>query len=155
MITKTRSRRARRAVALVGTVAALASVTAATPVHAAPGGTSVVIVAHTDFTTEASEFDSSLEGCTSGTVVNAGDNREPAFTWWGGVFVGEKVFTCDDGVSGFTIRLKARFGPDGSTGTWNFTDGRGAFSGIKGSGSLVGIPVSQTILDDIYAGLVR
>jgi hypothetical protein len=143
----------RRAVVLVGAVAALASVTAAVPAQAAPGGFPVLVVAHTDFTTEVSEFDSNVPGCASGTVVNG--DVHLSFTPWGGIFVGEKVFTCADGESGFTVSLKARFGPEGSTGTWNLADAWGAYAGVKGSGSLVGIPRSETILDDVYTGVVR
>ena len=142
-----------RAVVLVGAVAALASVTAATPAHAAPGGFPVVVVAHTDFTTEVSAFDSNVPGCATGTVVNG--DVHVSYTPWGGIFVGEKVFTCADGESGFTVSLKARFGPGGSTGTWNLADAWGAYDGVKGSGSLVGTPTSETVLDDVYTGTVH
>jgi hypothetical protein len=60
-----------------------------------------------------------------------------------------------DDDSGLTVSLKARFGPEGSTGTWTLADAWGAYAGVKGSGSLVGIPRSETILDDIYTGVVR
>ena len=70
------------------------------------------------------------------------------------MFVGLKEFWCDDGESGFLIRLKARFGETGSTGTWNIVDAWGVFEGMKGSGSLVGI-VTDVALDDVYTGTVR
>jgi hypothetical protein len=153
MNNRTGPRWMRRAVVVAGAVAALASVTAAAPAQAARGGFPVEVVAHTDFTTEVSEFESNLSGCASGTVVN-GDFHD-SFTPWGGIFVGEKVFTCSEGDSGFTVSLKARFGPEGSTGTWNLVDAWGELAGVKGSGSLVGIIVSETLLDDVYTGIVR
>jgi len=142
-----------RAGLLTGALAAVASVTIAAPAHAAPVSFPVVIVAHTDVTVTASNFESNLPGCENGTVVDGigGDH----FTPWGGVFVGDKVFTCADGQSGFTIRLKARFSPAGSTGTWTLSDTRGNFAGVKGSGSLVGLITSDTTIDDIYTGTVR
>ena len=144
-----------RSVVLAGAAAAaVATVTVpSVPVDAAPVGQPVVIVAHTDFTVEASEFDSTLDGCESGTVINSSGG--PHFTPKGGTYAGLKEFTCDDGESGFSIRLTARFGPNGSTGTWTLADGWGDFAGLKGSGSLVGIISSDTIIDDTYTGTVR
>ena len=102
-----------------------------------PSGSPVEIVAHTDFTSDVSEFDATLDGCESGTVVN-GENATAHFTPWGGVFNGDKEFTCAGGLSGFTLRLKARFGEDGSTGSWTVASGWGALDGLKGSGTLAG-----------------
>jgi hypothetical protein len=134
-------------------VAALTAATAvAVPAQAAPVGFPVSITAHTDFSTASSQFVSNLPGCTTGTVTNGADSAAH-FTPWGGVFVGTKSFSCDGG-GGFDISLNAKFGADGSTGTWVFADGTGAYAGIKGSGSLVGIPTSIGI-DDMYSGTAR
>lgn len=134
-------------------VAAAAAISAtASPAAAAPSGMPVQIVAHTSFSSEVSAFESSLPGCEAGTVVN-GDvflNQTP----WGGVFSGSKVFSCGDDESGFVIRLRARFGADGSSGSWSLVDGWGELDGIDGSGSLVGIPTPDGI-DDVYTGSVR
>jgi hypothetical protein len=120
---------------------------------AAPQGLSVHIVAHTSLETEVSDFESSIEGCESGTVVNG---RSAAhFTPWGGNFHGDKEFTCDGDESGFTLRLKARFGEGGSTGSWTVVEGWGDLARIKGSGSLVGVPVTETQIDDVYTGVFR
>jgi len=109
---------------------------------------------HTSLDSEAAAFESSLVGCESGTVVNA-DSAQAHFTPWGGVFIGDKEFTCAGGLSGFTLRLKARFGGGGSTGSWTAVGGWGGLAGLKGSGSLVGISVSDIAIDDIYSGSVR
>jgi len=95
-------------------------------------------------------FVSNLDGCESGT----GDNGRisvagtPSF----GVFNGFKHFTCADGRT-FTIRLQAKFGDGGSSGTWAFVGGPYA-----GSGTLVGIPFPEEqgpgILD-VYEGTLR
>jgi hypothetical protein len=129
---------------------------AAAPAVAVPSGTSVLITAHTDFESDVSAFDATLDGCESGTVVNA-ENATAHFTPWGGVFNGDKEFTCTGGLSGFTLRLKARFGEGGSTGTWSLVDGWGDLAGLKGSGSLVGVPstIAGIEIDDVYSGSVR
>lgn len=137
---------------LVGALAVLTSIAAATPAVAAPVGFSVAITAHTNFDAVASDFHSNLPGCATGTVVDSG--ASPHFTPWGGSFVGAKVFTCAGGESGFTIRLRARFGGGGSTGTWTLASATGDLAGLKGSGSLVGIP-SDIGIDDVYTGTVR
>jgi hypothetical protein len=137
----------------VGAVALLAPLATVTAAQAAPHGLSVHIVAHTSFVSEVSDFESSIEGCEGGTVVD-GPNAAH-FTPWGGSFIGDKEFTCDGGESGFTLRLKARFGGGGSTGSWTVADGWGDLTGLKGSGSLVGVPVTEVLLDDVYTGLFR
>jgi hypothetical protein len=143
----------RRAMVVASALATIASVAVASPGYAAPKGTAAVIVAHTDFTSEVSDFDATLAGCESGTVVNG--TGGPHFTPWGGSFVGTKVFTCAGGEAGFTVRLTARFGPGGSTGSWTVQDAWGGLNGMKGSGSLVGIIASATVIDDVYTGTVR
>ena len=144
----------RKTAAVAAGAALLFSAGTAAPAVAVPSGSPVEIVAHTDFTSDVSEFDASLDGCESGTVVN-GDNATAHFTPWGGVFSGDKEFTCAGGLSGFTLRLRARFGGDGSTGSWTVASGWGDLVGLKGSGTLTGIVVSDVLLDDIYTGTVR
>ena len=135
-----------------GAVFLLSAGTAAPALAAAPG-TPVLITAHTTFE-DPNDFEASgLAGCEAGTVVN-GDNAMAHFTPWGGVFMGDKVFTCDGDLAGFTVRLQARFGEDGSTGTWTVVSGWGDLEGLKGSGSLVGLITDEGI-DDVYTGTVR
>ena len=124
------------------------------PAIAAPTGFSVQITAHTMIEGSSSTFESSLEGCESGVVAN-GDNAMAHFTPWGGSFTGNKEFTCEGGDSGFTIALRARFGGGGSTGSWTVVSGFGDFEGAKGSGSLVGVPISDVQIDDVYTGTFR
>lgn len=111
------------------------------------------IIAHTDFTVTASPFESNLTGCATGTVVNGAGKTQ--FTPWGGLFIGTKSFTCAGGNAGFDISLNARFSGNGSTGTWVIANAWGDLGGIRGSGTLVGIPVSDTAIDDMYSGTAR
>ena len=142
-----------KAAAVAAGAAFLVSAGTAAPAVAAPTGTPVLITAHTVFE-GSSGFDASgIAGCETGTVVNA-DNASAYFTPWGGVFNGDKEFTCDGGLAGFTVRLRARFGEGGSTGSWTVVSGWGDLDGLKGSGSLVGIPTDEGI-DDVYTGTVR
>ena len=145
----------RKTAAVAAGAAFLFSAGTAAPAVAVPSGTPVLITAHTSIVGEVSEFDApTLAGCESGTVVN-GDNAMAHFTPWGGVFNGDKEFTCAGGLSGFTLRLKARFGEGGSTGTWTAAGGWGDLAGLKGSGSLVGISVSDVQIDDVFTGVFR
>lgn len=144
--------RRRVAAAAVGAIALLA---AGSPdaVHAGSSRTPLSIVADTSFTTPASPFESNLAGCASGTVENGGGGAR--FTPWGGTFIGEKLFTCAGGGAGFVVDLRARFGPDGSTGTWTIASAWGGLDGLKGSGSLTGTPIDDTTIQDAYTGTSR
>lgn len=130
----------------------LLTVGAAAPVVAAPVQFPVDVVAHETFGPEPNVFESTIPGCETGTVVN-GDSKTQ-FTPWGGIFVGIKEFTCAGDVGGFDVRLNARFGELGSTGTWTIVDAWGAYEGAKGSGTLVGTP-TETGIDDRYTGSAR
>ncbi|GAA1475685.1 hypothetical protein GCM10009623_01310 [Nocardioides aestuarii] len=116
----------------------------ATPAEAAEA---VHIEAATVFDGSAA-FTSNLDGCESGTVENGSFRVQGSRN--SGIFNGFKVFTCASGDE-FVIRLQARFGEGGSTGTWAFTGGSYA-----GNGTLVGIPfaVGEGITD-VYDGTLR
>lgn len=94
-------------------------------------------------------FTSTIPGCPTGssTTERAMVQLRP------GVFRGTRTFTCDSGIGSVTVNLSARFGDDGSVGTWAVTSGTGAFSGVRGAGRLVGTPLPDGILDT-YAGTV-
>ena len=143
----------RRTSAIAALFAGAFVLATAGPATAAPTGFSVLITAHTMFE-GSSTFESSLDGCESGVVAD-GDNAMAHFTPWGGSFTGNKEFICEGGESGFTIALRARFGGVGSTGSWTVKSGFGDFEGVKGSGSLVGIPISDSQIDDVYTGTFR
>ena len=142
----------RKTASVAAGAALLFSAGTAAPAAAVPSGAPVLIIAHTGFESDVALFDASIAGCEAGTVVNG--NVKLAFTPWGGVFNGDKEFTCAGGLSGFTLRLKARFGEGGSTGSWTVVSGWGGYDGLKGSGSLVGIPTDEGI-DDVYTGSLR
>jgi hypothetical protein len=135
-------------------VAVLASPTMLSPAQAVPSGQAAWFTVQTTFEDppEPDVFTSSIEGCTSGTVVDA--DADAAFTPWGGVFRGVKEFTCSGEESGFSVRLVARFGAGGSEGSWTVVSGWGGLSGLKGSGKLVGTPIQDGI-EDHYVGTLR
>ena len=112
------------------------------------------VAAHviTTFDDSPDLFTSSVEGCESGVVVDISPTAR--YTPWGGVFHGIKSFECEGGSGGFAVRLVARFGENGSTGTWTVVDAWGDYAGAKGSGTLSGVP-SEEGIDDYYVGTVR
>jgi hypothetical protein len=132
---------------------ALASTAALAPAAAAsPAGIPFSAVVHTTFDAKPDAFESTLPGCRRGTVTDV--SPMPRYTPWGGVFSGTKVFACKGGSGGFAVALQARFGADGSTGTWTISDGWGDYADLAGSGSLSGVPVDGGI-DDHYVGTLR
>jgi hypothetical protein len=131
---------------------ALLAVGVVAPASAAPVPFPVDVVVHEVFSGEPNEFEGNIPGCETGTVVN-GDGRTN-FTPWGGVFVGIKEFTCASGVGGFDVRLTARFGEAGSTGSWTLVEGYGAYEGVKASGQLTGT-ITELGIDDRYTGSAR
>lgn len=94
-----------------------------------------------------------IAGCSSGEVTEGGAHVE--FTPAPGVFAGYKVFECDGSDSGFVVRLNARFGPGGSTGTWAIVAAWGTLAGVRGSGSLTGEPIPNGIFDHYTGAIVR
>jgi hypothetical protein len=77
----------------------------------------------------------------------------------GGIFFGLRDFQCSDD-SGFVVRLTARFGAEGSTGTWSIVDAYGDLEGLHGSGTLEGVPIDEDGdgeaegIQDFYTGTV-
>jgi hypothetical protein len=146
-------RRHALAVALAFTSAAVVAPAAA----ADPVGEPVWATVQTTFDAQADVFTSSIPGCETGLVTTSDDARAH-FTPWGGVFIGTKSFECSgEGDLGFSLRLKARFGGSGSTGTWTLVDAWGDFAGARASGTLVGVPFADPSLGitDMYTGVVR
>lgn len=130
--------------AIVASAGAAVPAVAATPVH---------IDADERLEGGGSTFTSTIEGCSSGTVSNGpfriGGGPGTDF----GKFNGFKVFECADG-GGFVVRLLAKFGEGGSTGTWAIVDGWDGYEDLHGSGTLVGTPTS-TGINDVYDGTLR
>lgn len=111
--------------------------------------TAVTMSVSTTFDPDADAFTATgIPGCSAGWVSDGGAHLE--FKRPLGVFAGYKVFDCGSG-TGFVLRLNARFGPDGSVGTWSVVDAWGAAAGMSGAGSLTGSPIGGGILDS-YSG---
>ncbi len=123
--------------------------------HAQSNRTVVSIVVNTTDDDVLDVFNGDLDGCKAGTVENGRANVR--FTPRFGVFTGEKVFTCAEGVGGFTVYLTATFDYNGagSQGSWSVTSGWGSLAGLTGAGKLVGVVTSAIGIDDYYSGTVR
>ena len=123
----------------------LVLVAVAAPVGAADRH-EISIDAITTFDAEPDEFTATgIPGCPGGEVADG-----PAivqFTPGPGVYAGFKEFSCKDSSGGFILRLNARFGPTGSTGTWTVVESWGDAAGMAGAGKLWGEPIEDGILD--------
>lgn len=123
---------------------------AAAPVAAATR-TPVTMSVTTIFDPDPDAFTANgIPECRGGWVYDGGAHVQ--FTASPGVFAGYKVFVCGSG-TGFVLRLNARFGPDGSVGTWSVVDSWGAVAGLSGAGKVTGTPIGGGILDS-YVGTV-
>ncbi len=91
-----------------------------------------------------------IPGCEEGLVFEAGAHFQ--ITPAPGIFAGYKAFDCGDD-TGFLVRLNARFGPDGSVGTWAIVDSWGDLAGLTGAGRLTGDPIENGVIDS-YVGSV-
>jgi hypothetical protein len=88
-----------------------------------------------------------LPGCGSGLVSDGGGHVE--FARGTGVLAGYKVFDCGSD-NGFVVRLNARFGGGGSTGTWAVVGAWGSVAGMRGAGRLTGDPIENGIIDNYW-----
>ena len=88
-----------------------------------------------------------LPGCSSGVVYTGPAHLQ--FTPRSGIFAGYKVFDCGND-NGFVVRLNARFGEGGSTGTWAVVDAWGSVAGMWGAGRTAGDPIENGIIDNYW-----
>jgi hypothetical protein len=141
----------RRTIGLATAVALVILSIAAAPA-AASERHAITITAVTLFDSDPDAFTSTGLGtaCADGTVVDGPVHFE--FQRGTSVFAGYKVFTCD-ATTGFVLRLNARFGGWGSTGTWAVADAWGSLGGISGAGPITGSPLENGILDS-YSGTI-
>ena len=134
--------------------ASILGLMAVAPVTAA-GPTAVSITVISTFDEIPDDFTADgLGGCTEGLVETGPATLR--FTPALGVFAGYKVFDCGDD-TGFVLRLNARFGPDGSVGTWSVVAAWGDLAGMSGAGQLTGDPIEGGPVDgiiDTYEGIV-
>lgn len=107
------------------------------------------------FTAWGSAVDDGLV-CSSGTVDELGGKVGPS----NGTFRNlraDKLFNCDGGGT-FKARLivKLDIATGQTTASWRIFGGTGDYAGLKGNGSLVGIPVVHGVsILDIYDGRVH
>ena len=65
-----------------------------------------------------------------------------------------KLFTCADGSGAFLVKLQVRLDRRGANFNWNMLGGTGAYQKLHGTGSGIGIPGPDSILD-LYDGQVH
>jgi hypothetical protein len=91
--------------------------------------------------------------CSSGTVSTisalfvGGQSNQHA------QIIVEKHFVCPDGTFDVLLRVTIDFSDASTAGTWSVIRGTGAYSGLHGSGTLVGTAVDPGIsIQDEYSG---
>ena len=142
----------RRALGAGPAAALLAIAIGVAPVAAASRG-SVTIDVMTTFDDVPDSFAAlGLADCATGTAENG--SEKIIFSTGQGVFAGYKVFSCDGSDTGFVLRLNARFGSDGSVGTWSVVDAWGSLAGMHGAGPLIGTVIDEITIVDHYTGAV-
>lgn len=65
-----------------------------------------------------------------------------------------KLFICDDGSGEFYIKLQVRIDQKGDNFNWTIIEGTGDYEKLHGTGSGVGFPIPEGVLD-IYEGKVH
>ena len=109
------------------------------------------------------DFDASGAAVDNGLVCETGtvEDTEVAVYTFGGPFRIIKVlkhFECEDGSGTFDIQMQVRLNnaTNETTANWRVFSGTGAYTNLKGNGSLVGIPLDPgTSILDIYDGKVH
>lgn len=68
-----------------------------------------------------------------------------------------KSYTCADLSGTFYIKMKVKLNNNTgyTTAKWHFTDGSGAYSRLRGHGTLVGTPTGPGTIQDVYDGKVH
>lgn len=65
-----------------------------------------------------------------------------------------KHFSCTDGSGDFWIKLQVRIDARGDDFTWAIVDGSGGYERLRGTGSGLGVPMGDGVLD-LYEGGVH
>ena len=145
-------------VLITGTVAiffvAMAGPAAATP----PSGVNIEV--ETDLAGAPSPFVASGPAVDDGLICAAGEvidasGKVTGVSQNGFNFKGIKSFTCDDGSGEFSVNLQARIDiRKGTTFHWSVISGTGAYEGLLGAGSGVGLNdvCGPVCVVDVYDG---
>ena len=93
--------------------------------------------------------------CPEGTTEDIAFAARPG-GWFTRLTI-EKLFTCGDSSGDFTVQLRVKLFPDGTTtALWKVTGGTGDYATLMGSGTLVGTPiVPGESIEDVYTGKVK
>ena len=136
-------------------VLALAALIALSGSVLASPSTPVTIIAVTQIDVE-SPFET-VDGplCDSGTVFNA----KGQFVGWQSDSHAQvtivKQFDCDDGSFWVSLRATVDFATCDTVGTWSVLRGTGAYSRLRGAGSITGASECDGVIVDTYVGSVH
>jgi len=89
--------------------------------------------------------------CPSGDVIDAFVKASGFQSQTGVNLQVVKLFTCDDGSGEFYVKLQVRIDSKGDNFNWNIVGGTGAYEKLHGTGSGIGIPTTEGVLD-LYEG---
>ena len=107
------------------------------------------------FTASGSAVDAGVI-CASGTTIDAAPAKAQGFESGHGVTLQvTKRFTCDDHSGDFLIKLQVHFDWKGLNFNWNVVGGTGAYAGLHGTGSGVGLPCTPDCVFDVYDGAMH
>ena len=133
-------------------VGLLATLVLATSVSAAsPGPVTISVVTHTEGSQD--QFVS-----TGGVVCATGDVSNAWVRFVGGQsgrhaqILVDKHFACGDGTFDILLRVTLDFESCDTVGTWSVLDGTGAYSTLRGAGSLTGTSECNDTILDVYTG---
>jgi hypothetical protein len=135
----------------------------ASPVSAASKPMDVNIISPLNTTTQTGTFTASGPAVDAGLICPSGDVIDMEGKVAGNFDNGfinlrvKKLFVCDDSSGTFDVymNVKVYFDPPYSTAIWRIAGGTGDYATLKGAGSLVGEPLNEFEILDIYDGKVH
>lgn len=89
--------------------------------------------------------------CESGSTIDVFFKVSGFQSQTGINFQDIKRFTCDDGSGEFFVKLQVRLDRKGDNFNWNIVGGTGAYENLHGTGSGIGLPIPDGVLD-LYDG---
>jgi hypothetical protein len=92
-------------------------------------------------------------GITNNLVSNSFGPPQGTYTY---LYI-VKEFICTDGSGTFFIKMKVKLNNTTgyTTAKWQFTNGSGDYSRLRGHGTLVGTPIGPADIQDVYDGVAH
>lgn len=134
---------------LIGLVATLAMATSA--YATSPQPVTITVSTHIDGFQDPFASTGGLV-CDAGTVSNVSGRL---VGWQNDVHAQiliVKQFECSDGTFDVLLRVSLDFASCSTVGTWSVLDGTGAYTSLRGAGSLTGESGCTDVIVDVYTG---